>query len=167
MLSEKFMQTCALYVSRCHGVGFHGLVAGLDLVCGDPWGVVCRRGFEAGRFEWLSFVWSSGSNEFHHHQLIWGGFEVLVDSYCTRLPADLAFGMCLCSFRCSRSKRVVVPQRWVKGSRFGFLIQMVDLSGGRCFGVQLKFWIAHQPRTCDPCLDVLDHSDLTYSYSFA
>lgn len=30
-------------------VGFHGLVAGLDLVCGDPWGVVCQRGFEAGQ----------------------------------------------------------------------------------------------------------------------
>ncbi|EMS67629.1 hypothetical protein TRIUR3_26756 [Triticum urartu] len=31
-----YMQTC------CSCVGFHGLAAGLDLVCGDPWGVVCQ-----------------------------------------------------------------------------------------------------------------------------
>ena len=69
-------------------------------------------------------------HEFHHHQWIWGGFEVLVDSYCSSW-----------SFRCSRSKRVVVPQRC------GGLVSYtwLDLSGGRCFGVQNP--------TCDPCLD--------------
>ena len=123
------MQTCACVTvsGQCLDcwficVGFHGLVAGLDLVCGDPWGIVCLRGFEAGQIRMaILLMWSSGyHHEFHHHQLIWGGFRVLLDSYCSRLAADLAFVVCLCSFRCSRSKRVVVPGRWVKGWRFGF-----------------------------------------------
>ena len=29
-----------------------------------------------------------------------------------------------------------------------------DRPGGQCFGVQLKFWIAHQPGTCEVVIRV-------------
>jgi len=151
------MQTCALYVSQCQvsviTVGSFVLasigwlqdwiwymeIPGMLYVEGDLWQV---------RFEWLSLVWSSSAN------MRW----IPGPSGFLFVAADVAFGVCLCSFKCSRSKRVVVLQRWVKGWRFGFLYKWLDLSGGWCFGVQLKFWIVHQPETCDPCLDDLRFS---------
>ena len=93
------------------------------------------KGIEAGQI-WI--VRSCGSHHvFHHHQLIWGGFEVLADSYCS----NWSFGVCLCSFACSR--RVVVLHRWIIGWRFG-LCSSFWLIGLSSFGslTNLNFWSA-------------------------
>ena len=83
-------------------VGLHALVAGLNLVCGDH--------VEGG----LRKVWFEFMSSIIHH-LIGGGFSVLIDSYCSSWSCF--WYVCMFSFTCSRSRRVVVLQRWIKGWR--------------------------------------------------
>jgi len=92
------------------------------------------------RFEWLSSVRSSGSHHvFHHHQLIWGGFEVLVDSYYSSWSRFWCVFVLLCL------------QQKQEGSSSAQMNHRVEIWFLFIIWIDwiMKLWISYQPGTSD------------------